>query len=228
MIGDPVALTIRRKIKRPPKSLVGTFAGAETSFIADAQNGKGALHHRIKPLTDDMRFCGVAVTAANQPHDLLANMAMLDFVQPGDVLMIATGGDESAAVIGDNYAAAAKLKGVAAMVTDGLMRDRIGILEADIPAFCVGMSPNSGFQNGPGEINTSISIGGVVVDPGDIIVGDLDGVMVIKRQQARAVAASLAKVAALEKKTRAAVLAGRKTQFWNPAAFKERGITYLD
>ena len=110
MIGDPVALTIRRKIKRPAKSLVRAFEGAETSFIADSQNGLGALNHRIKPLTDDMRFCGVAVTAMNAPHDLLASMAMLDFVQPGDVLMIATGGDESAAVIGDNYAAAAKLK----------------------------------------------------------------------------------------------------------------------
>ncbi len=228
MIGDPVALTIRRKIKRPPKSLVRAFEGAETGFIADAQNGKGALDHRIKPLTDDMRFCGVAVTALNGPRDLLANMAMLDFVQPGDVLMIATGPDESAAVIGDNYAAAAKLKGVAAMVTDGLMRDRAGILEADIPAFCVGICPNSGFQNGPGEVNTSVSVGGVVVDPGDIVVGDQDGVMVIKRQEARTVAESLARVTALEAKTRAAVLAGKKSRFWDPAAFKARGVTYLD
>jgi len=228
MIGDPVALTIRRKIERPSKALLERFAGAQTSFVADAQNGMGVLDFAIKPLDPAMAFIGVAVTASGGPRDLLAAMAMLDFVEPGDVLMVATGGDVSGAAIGDHYAAIAKQKGVAAIVTDGLLRDAVGICKVGVPSFSRGLSPNSGFQNGPGEINLPVSLGGQSVLPGDIVIGDRDGVVVVPRARAEEVAASLDRVRKAEANAEELVKAGKLTQLWKPAKFEQRGVRYLD
>ena len=84
MIGDPVALRIRRKIKRAHWRTVAKFADVQTSFIADAQQGWGCMHHSIKPISPGMRFVGTAVTASNGPRDNLAAMAMLDVARKGD------------------------------------------------------------------------------------------------------------------------------------------------
>ena len=111
MIGNPKAIRIRRKIQRPSAALVRRFARAQTSFIADAQQGWNCLHHSIKGLNPKQRFVGTAVTASGGPRDNLAAMVMLDVIRKGDVLVIATGQDESGAVVGDHWAAVAKQKG---------------------------------------------------------------------------------------------------------------------
>ena len=208
MIGDPVALRIRQKIERAPKRLINEFGKVQTSFIADSQQGWNCLHHSIKPIFNGMKFSGSAITATNGPRDNLAAMAMLDFVKPGDVLMIATGEDESGAVIGDHFAAAAKSKGVVGIVTDGLVRDQEGIIKLGPPTFSRGASPNAGYRNGPGEVNTKISLGGVVINPGDIVVGDNDGVVVIPFCQAEEIKKALDLVIAAERKTEKAIRAG--------------------
>ena len=228
MIGDPVALRIRRNIERPSKALIRAFAKAQTSFIADAQQGWYCLHHAIKPLNPKHRFAGPAITSSNGPRDNLAAMAMLDFAEPGDVLVIATGEDDSGAVIGDHYAAIAKQKGVIAIVTDGLVRDASGIDRMGPPTFARGLNPNAGYRNGPGEINMPVSVGGVTICPGDIVIGDRDGVVVVPRLQAEAVKASLAAVVKAEAATEAKVKKGQIKGLWDPAAFQGRGIEYLD
>lgn len=228
MIGDPVALRIRAKIERAPKTLVRAFAKAQTSFIADAQQGWRCLHHSIKPLNPRHRFAGTAVTSYNGPRDNLAAMAMLDYAQRGDVLVIATDGDESGAVIGDHYAAIAKQKGVVAIVTDGLVRDAAGIDKLGPPTFARGLSPNAGYRNGPGEVNVPVSVGGVCIEPGDIVVGDRDGVVVVPRAEAEAIRAQLALVIKAEAATEARVQKKQVKRLWDPDAFAERGVEFLD
>ncbi len=228
MIGDPKALRIRRTIERAPGALVRKFARAQTSFIADAQQGWNCMHHGIKGLTPRQRFAGTAVTASGGPRDNLAAMAMLDVMKKGDVLVIATGDDESGAVVGDHWAAVAKQRGAAGVVTDGLVRDADGIEKLGPPTFSRGISPNAGYRNGPGEVNATVSVGGVSVSPGDILVGDRDGVVVIPREHAEAVAAALAEVVKRERQTEKAVAAGQRKQFWDPETFAARGVEYLD
>ena len=191
MIGDPVALIIRRTIERAPARLVRRIAKAQTSFIADAQQGWGCLHYSIKGLTPKQKFAGTAVTASGGPRDNLAAMAMLDYVKKGDVLVIATGEDESGAVVGDHWAAIAKQAGAVGIVTDGLVRDAAGIEKLGPPTFARGLSPNAGYRNGPGEVNGVVSVGGITVTPGDIVVGDRDGVVVVPRESAEAIAKAL-------------------------------------
>lgn len=228
MIGDPKAIRIRSKITRPSAALVRKFSRAQTSFIADAQQGWNCLHHSIKGLNPKQRFVGTAVTASGGPRDNLAAMVMLDVIRKGDVLVIATGQDESGAVVGDHWAAVAKQKGAVGVVTDGLVRDAAGIEKLGPPTFSRGLSPNAGYRNGPGEVNGTVSVGGVSVSPGDIIVGDRDGVVVVPLAQAAEVAAALARVIEVEKKTEKLVKAGKRNRFWDPAAFEARGIEYLD
>ena len=228
MIGDPIALRIRTTIQRAPVSLVRKFARAQTSFIADAQQGFGCMHHGIKGLNIKQRFAGVAVTASGGPRDNLAAMAMLDVIRKGDVLVIATGDDESGAVVGDHWAAVAKKLGAVGVVTDGLVRDAAGIEKVGPPTFSRGISPNAGYRNGPGEVNGPVSVGGVCVNPGDIVVGDRDGVVVVARERALDVAAALAEVIKAEAATEKLVKSGRKKRFWDPERFAERGVEILD
>jgi len=228
MIGDPTAIRIRRNVQRPPAALVRKFARAQSSFIADAQQGWNCMHHSIKGLNPRQRFVGTAVTASGGPRDNLAAMAMLDVLKKGDVLVIATGWDDSGAVVGDHWAAVAKQLGAVGVVTDGLVRDAAGIEKLGPPTFSRGLSPNAGYRNGPGEVNGQVSVGGVCVNPGDIIVGDRDGVVVVPRDRAVEVAAVLAQVMKTEKHTEQQVMAGKRRKFWDPAKFAGRGVEYLD
>jgi len=228
MIGDPIALKIRRKVKRPSAALVRAFADAQTSFIADAMQGMNCLHYSIKGLNIKQKFAGVAVTSLNGPRDNLAAMAMLDVAQKGDVLVLATGQDESGAVVGDHWAAVAKQRGVVGVVTDGLVRDAAGCEKMGPPIFCRGLSPNAGYRNGPGEVNTPVSVGGIVIFPGDIIVADRDGVVVIPRDDAPEIKTALTAVKKAEIATEKKVKAKKIDRLWSPEKFQARGVSYLD
>ena len=222
MIGDPVALTIRRKIERPPARTLRAYAGQPTGFVTDAYNGRGCLDYRIKPLTPDMKLCGPAITAFCSPGDILAAMAILDFAKKGDVIVIAAGAETNAAKIGDLWLAWAKRIGVAGIVCDGLVRDVVGLLKADLPVFARGIAPNAGYKTGPGAINAEVSCGGVAIAPGDVIVGDRDGVVAIPRAQAAAIAKQLELVKAKEAAAEKNIRRGVKRQFWDEKALGER------
>ena len=227
MIGDPVMLTIRRNIQRPSKALLKSFDGMPTGFVTDAYNGKGCLDFEIKPLMPAMAFHGPAITAYCGPMDNLAAMALLDFAKKGDVIVIATSGDDTAATIGDLWAFWAKKIGVAAIVCDGLVRDVAGLLKVGIPIFARGIKPNSAFKHGPGEVNMDVTCGGVAIGPGDIIVGDRDGVVAVPLAQAEQVAAQLEMVKKKESEAEARVKSGEKLKFWDPAALGDR-VRYVD
>ncbi len=178
----------------------------------------------IRPLEATARFAGVAVTASAGPRDTLAAVAALDYVVPGDVLVLATERDESGAVLGDHYAAIAKAKGVVGIVTDGLVRDAAGIRAKGPPTFARGIRPNGGYRNGPGEVNGPVSVGGVAVLPGDIVIGDEDGVVVVPRVHAERVIAALADVVAAEETLEERVERGEVKTLWDRAQFAKRGV----
>ncbi|MSP48432.1 MAG: RraA family protein [Alphaproteobacteria bacterium] len=231
MIGDPVALTVRRRIERPSAALVARFAGLPTGFVTDATSGAGAMSYRVKPIDPQMSFTGVAVTAFCPAMDNLAVMAALGFVQPGDVIVVGTQGQEAAGIIGDLWATGAKLRGVRALVTDGLVRDMPGLLKVGLPIFAIGHNPNSAFKNGPGTVNLPITCGGVAVAPGDIVVGDRDGVIVVPRLEAEAVAERLEAVKKKEAEMEAimASAAGKTRSFWSEEQATARGgVRYVD
>ena len=200
MIKDSPVLTIQRNFQRPTKAQIQSFENVSTGFVVDSQDGNGALDYRIKPLVDDSSstFFGVAVTCQTGPSDNLAAHGGLALAEPGDVLVVATGGYTGAAVIGDNMAYMAKNKGVLAIVTDGVLRDLPGLLEVGIPMFCQGISPNSPARNGPGTVGLPVTLGGVSVSSGDLVIGDRDGVVIVSQQILTRVIGELEEVRQIE------------------------------
>jgi 4-hydroxy-4-methyl-2-oxoglutarate aldolase len=209
MIDNPPMLTIHRGWARPDPTLVAAFRGAQTSHVCDAMEGRGAVDWQIKPVDPGNGvFCGPALTAWAYPADIAAMFGALAEAQPGDVIMLACDGFTATAVIGDLAAGMMKNKGVAAFVTDGLARDRAGIVATGLPLFAKGIVPNSPALNGPGTVGAPVVLGGVHVCPGDIIVGDADGVVVVPQARAREVLETLGRIRTAEAAMEAQVKAG--------------------
>jgi 4-hydroxy-4-methyl-2-oxoglutarate aldolase len=209
MLDNPPMLTIHRGHARPNTALVEAFRGAQTSHLADAMDGRGALDYRIKPMDpDNAAFVGPALTALSYPADVVGVFGALAEAQPGDVIVVANDGYTGTAVVGDIVAGMMKNKGVAAFVTDGLARDRAGIAAAGMPLFAAGIMPASPAANGPGVVGAPVTLGGQHVRPGDIIVGDADGVVVVPLDRAPQVLERLAAIRAAEAKAVASVEGG--------------------
>lgn len=209
MIDDPPVLTIRRSWARPSSAMIARFAGTPTSFIVDAMGGRAALDWRIKPIPGTPgTFAGAALPCWCGPADNLAVAAAIGVAQGGDVIVAASDGFAGTAVVGDLILGMMKNRGIAAFVTDGLVRDLADIQAVALPCFAKGLTPDSPVRNGPGTVGLPTVVGGITVGPGDIVVGDSDGVVVVPLARAEEIANALAAVRAAEKAAAAKVKAG--------------------
>jgi 4-hydroxy-4-methyl-2-oxoglutarate aldolase len=228
MAAQTAAITVRSRFPRPREELVEKLAGVPTGWIVDANGRKGALDWRIRPITQAKRFCGVALTVQTRARDNLAPYAALRFASRGDVLVVACDAYEEASVAGDLMLGMARNRGLCALVTDGMVRDVDGLDAVGLPVFARGLSPNSPFKDGPGTIGLPVTLGGAIVNPGDVLVGDQDGVVVVARDELEAVVAALEDVRAKERKMERLVEAGA-TQ---PPGFDEllaaKGVRLVD
>jgi 4-hydroxy-4-methyl-2-oxoglutarate aldolase len=211
MIEKPPLLTIHRPGRRPTKAQIAALADAPTGFVADALGGVGALPSEIAPLAPGVlpeRLVGVALTCDPGPRDIMATLAALTEIQPGDVFVIATGGWRGCAAIGDRLTGMAKNCGAVGVVTDGMMRDYDGLIAVDIPLYCAGLSPNSPYETGPGSVGLPVLLGDVTVASGDMIVADRDGVVVVPFARIDEVIASVRHIRGLEEELDAQVANG--------------------
>jgi regulator of RNase E activity RraA len=195
-------------VPRPDAALVEGFRNAATGHVGDALGRSAAMDASIKPVSPVGTFCGVAFTVKTRPVDNLVVWKALQLAQPGDVLVIATGGHLGHSTWGDLTSRVGAGRGLAAMVTDGAVRDLDGITEAGLPVFAAAVTPNSPQKDGPGEINVPIACGGQVVHPGDILVGDPDGVVVVPRHDAAAALTELERIRAYEMERLQAIARG--------------------
>jgi 4-hydroxy-4-methyl-2-oxoglutarate aldolase len=209
MIKDPPLLTIRRRFKRPSPKLLAGFAGVPTGYLVDAMGGRGCLDYRIKPLAPrDEVMVGVAVTCHAGPADNLALFGAVHAARKGDVLVAATDAFTATAVTGDLLLGMARNRGVAGLVTDGLIRDLIGVLGVGLPVYCSGVTANSPARSGPGAVGLPVVMGDVVIHSGDIVVGDRDGVVIVPLAEAPGVLSKLEDIKAAEAGLEAKVKAG--------------------
>ena len=226
--GTNIGFRVKLHYAKPDPDILKAFEGWSTGNICDANGRLGAMDYRIKPLNPDWLFVGVAFTVRARPVDNLILYKALDLVGPGDVLVITSDGFTNASVLGDLVCAIAKSKGVAAIVADGLVRDAAGIREIGLPVFALGISPNSPYKDGPGEINFPISCGGLPIYPGDVIVGDEDGVVVVARGDVPTVLKELQKVGAKEREMKGKIKAGWTLPEWIDEALSMKGVQLID
>jgi len=227
-MADGARLTMRKNFPRPGAGEAAPFREAPTGAVVDAMGRRGALPHWLRPLTSATRFCGPALTVWTRPVDNLAPYAALAVARPGDVLLVAVDAGESAAIVGDVLIGMARNAGVAAVVTDGLARDAAGIESVGIPVFARGLTPNSPFKDGPGSVGLPVTIGGLIIHPGDLVVGDADGVAIVPRNDLPAVTEALAAVSEKEAAMERAVAEGAARPDWLAGVLASDRVRWLD
>ncbi len=189
-----------RAIERVDPAVVEKAARYPSSILADVAGRRGALSGRIAPLAPSMRFAGPAITVEVRPGDNLMIHAAMAIAKPGDVIVVDGKGDLSSALMGEIMSQQCVALGIVAVVIDGAVRDSEAIRELGFPMFAAGLNPNGPTKFVPGRLNHPISIGGVSVNPGDLVVGDADGVTVIERAKAAAMLPLAAEKVAAETK----------------------------
>ena len=219
---------IRRKIDRVPAALVEAARKFQASILADVGGRRGTLGGRIQPLAKSMKVAGPAFTVEVRPGDNLMIHAALQLAQPGDVIVVDGKGDLSCALTGALMAAHAQKAGIAGFVIDAAVRDTDDCAKGSFPIFAAGANPNGPLKNSGGRINWPVSLAGTTVNPGDLIVGDADGVVVVPREMAaEIVKGAQAKVDA-ENQRMAAIGRGELAQAWVPDLLKSLGVLGKD
>lgn len=174
------------KRKLPDKDVIDGFKNLPSSNVADCMNRRGAMATRIKLMSSPTReMSGPAFTVHNRPGDNLTIYAALKYCHEGDVIVIDNEGDNTRAVIGEVMMTWLRdQRRVAGVVVDGPIRDIDSLKKWQLPIYAVSTSPNGPYKEGPGEINVPVSCGEISVNPGDLIIGDADGVVKVAREEA--------------------------------------------
>jgi RraA family protein len=195
-----IGFQIRTSFERPAPELVERMRAFDTPDISDMMNRLSTMSSEIHNLCNDVKIAGPACTVKVFPGDNLMVHKALDIVRPGDVIVVDAGGSRMNGLIGDLICTKAKHRGVAAFVVDGLIRDLPDVQAVGLPVFARGVTPIGPLHRGPGEINYPISCGGIVVNPGDLIVGDSNGLVVVRQDHIETILSRLvAQQASLQK-----------------------------
>lgn len=205
------------------KDGIKALEGLATSVVSDVL-GRTIGSVGILPVNKSpVAICGNAVTVKVRPGDNLLIHKALQMLQPGDVLVVDGGGDISRALFGEIMMTVAKAKGAIGGVFDGAIRDVDTFEKHQFPCYARGINLRGPYKDGPGSINTPVSIGGMVVNPGDVILGDCDGIISLSPADAM-IAAKLGKEKeGIERKTIKSILDGRYDDAWVDATLKQKG-----
>jgi 4-hydroxy-4-methyl-2-oxoglutarate aldolase len=216
---------IRREIVRVAPATVQSASSFASSILADVAGRRGAMGGRIRALAPTMRACGPAFTIEIRPGDNLMIHAAMAMAKPGDVLVIDGKADRTAALMGAIMLTACRKLGFAGVVLDASHRDTEELLELGFPVWSVGPNPNGPTKNVPGRINWPISCGGVTVNPGDLIVADGDGVVVVEKEKAASLLPLAEKKVADERQRIADITGGGAIRpGWLEGALRTAGV----
>jgi len=185
MIAQPLPDVVR-DFERVPSDIVEQAGKFQAAILADVAGRRGTLDGRVRALDPSMRMAGPALTVEVRAGDNLMIHAAMTLAKPGDVIVVDGKGDRTCALMGAIMMNQCKVLGIAGVVLDAAVRDSLELRELGFPVFSVGTNPNGPTKFVPGRINHPISVGGISIAPGDLIVADADGVVVLERGKAAA------------------------------------------
>jgi RraA family protein len=218
-----VGLQIFKRGAQVSAQLVQAYKGLPVANISDCMARMSAAGPRLRPLHRGGPLAGPALTVKTRPGDNLMIHKALSMAQPGDVIVVDAGGDLTNALFGEIMVATAVRIGLAGIVLNGAVRDSEEIGQGNFPLYAAGVSHRGPYKDGPGEINVPIAIDGMVIHPGDLIVGDEDGLLCVPRDEAEAILAATHEKMEAEKKMLADIAAGRMDTSWIDATLKRIG-----
>lgn len=184
-----IGYKIVENFERPPEELVEQFRNLPVPNIGDSMNRTAAISSVIQPMNNG-KLLGTAYTVRVPAGDNLLFYYAIDRAKPGDVIVVDGGGFKERALCGEIMVTLAIKRKLAGFVVDGAIRDRAELSELEFPVFARSSNPNGPYKNGPGEVNVPVTIGGKVVYPGDILVGDRNGLVVVRPEDAKEVLAN--------------------------------------
>jgi len=215
------------KINRPDSQLVEAFRGLPVANIADEMSRFGCLSAQLKPL-NAIPLLGVALTVKAWTADNLILHKAIDLAAPGDIIVVDAQGDVGTALIGEIMLRLAIKRQLGGLVIDGAVRDIDALRQMAFPIYAAGYTPKGPFKNGPGEINIPVSCGGIVIEPGDIVIGDADGLVAIAPRDAAAVVQAAQKKSLSEQAIFQKIEQGTLDRSWVDTTLAERGCEIID
>ena len=218
-----IGFKIHQRARTVDQATVEKFRAIAVANISDSMNRMAHGGPRLRPLHAGGVLAGVALTVRSRPGDNLMVHAALNRAKAGDVLVIDAGGDLTNAIIGELMLTQAQQIGVAGVIVNGAVRDSGWIGANALPVFAAGITHRGPYKNGPGEVNAMIALDGMIIEPGDLIVGDDDGIVCVPFDQTEAVYAAAAAKQHGEEKTMAAIKAGTVDRSWVERALKDAG-----
>lgn len=180
------------KIVRADPADITALAKFGTATIHEAQGRLGALSSKIKPIDRNMTVCGPAFTVESAPRDNIMLQLAIHYAQAGDVIVVSAGEYEEAGSFGDVLGNACVAKGIAGVITDTGVRDTMALIKLGLPVFSRSVCIKGTVKESLLQINGDVIVGGELIHPGDVISGDADGVVVVRREDARDAAAKCA------------------------------------
>ncbi|MDT8861838.1 4-carboxy-4-hydroxy-2-oxoadipate aldolase/oxaloacetate decarboxylase [Alkalihalobacillus sp. MEB130] len=171
-----------KNIKRPEKNIVEEYKRLDVSTVYEAQGKKGLINHEIQPVQNNSFICGPAVTAVCYAGDNLMIHAAIEVCQPGDILVVTTIGESTSGMIGELIVMALQKRGVKGLIIDSGIRDVARIRELGFPVWSKAISSEGTTKNRGGAVNAAAICGGCLIEPGDLILADDDGVVNVKKK----------------------------------------------
>jgi len=222
--------TIVRSISRPPAETVRLLGSLGVATIHEVQGRTGLMRPYMRPIYPAARLAGPAITVSCHPGDNLMIHAAVEVCRPGDVLVVAPVSESSDGMFGELLATSCKAHGVAGLVMDAGVRDVADLIAMEFPVWSKAISAQGTVKSTAGSANVEMVCAGALVHPGDIIVGDLDGVVVVRRDHAAEVAKLGQEREAREQKSRERFRSGELglDMYGLRAKLAELGVEYKD
>jgi RraA family protein len=219
---------VRRHITRPAPEIIKRFWEFDTADISDLMNRLYTMDLALKNQVNTNKIVGPACTVKVFPGDNLMVHKALDIAHPGDIVVVDAGASSMNGIMGDLISSKATHRGIAGYVIDGLIRDVAAVRDVGMPIYARGVTPIGPLHRGPGEINFAVSCGGIVVNPGDIIVGDTDGVVVVRQEFAEELLGRLDRQRDSMRDYVAGVKAGNFSNEWVDNMLDSQNCVYVD
>jgi RraA family protein len=209
-----LGLQILQRKRAISLALAHQFLDVPVSNVSDCMSRMFAAGPALRPMHQGNPMAGPALTVRVRPGDNLMVHKALHLATPGDVIVVDGGGDLTNALIGEIMSSIAQSRGVAGMVIHGAVRDASALRASPFPIFAAGVTHRGPYKDGPGEINTKIAIDGMVIEPGDLVIGDADGVLCVPIDEAEKVLAAAKAKSAVEAHSLAAIASGTYNTAW--------------
>ena len=218
-----IGFRILERKKKVPLNIAKEFLTLPVANVSDSMWRLTAGGSRLRPMHKSGQMAGPALTVKSRPGDNLMLHKAIDMAEPGDIIVCDAGGDLTNSLMGELMLAHAIKRGVGGFVLDGAVRDVEAFLEVNLPVFAAGVSHRGPYKDGPGEINVSVAIDGMVIEPGDLVIGDWDGVLSIPLEDVESILRKTNEKQAAEAVDMAKIEAGEWDRSWVDKTLKDRG-----